>query len=161
MKRVGVEVAHPGLGNIETAGGDRKFHSYYQWVPFMLFFQGVLFYIPHWMWKQWEEGKIRTISEGMRGALIDTKEERQIRANRLVQYIYDTLHLHNSYAAGYFFCEALNFVNVVSLKFLFFISITIYQRTCNKQYFFYSQKSGGKHIFRRYVFGRFISELRY
>lgn len=110
MKHVGTEVAHPGLGNDI---GDRRYHSYYQWVPFMLFFQGVLFYIPHWMWKQWEEGKVRMISDGMRGALIDNKEERQARTNRLVQYIYDTLHLHNSYAAGYFFCEALNFVNVV------------------------------------------------
>ncbi|XP_012265641.1 innexin inx3 [Athalia rosae] len=110
MKSIGTHVAHPGLG-LDT--GEKRYHSYYQWVPFMLFFQGILFYIPHWMWKQWEEGKIRMISEGMRGGSVDNKEERQARANRLVQYVYDTLHLHNSYAAGYFFCEALNFVNVV------------------------------------------------
>lgn len=105
-------VAHPGLGG-DT--GEKRYHSYYQWVPFMLFFQGVLFYVPHWMWKQWEEGKIRMISEGMRGAMLESKQERQARAHRLVQYILDTMHLHNSYAAGYFFCEALNFVNVVSI----------------------------------------------
>lgn len=80
----------------------------------MLFFQGVMFYVPHWMWKQWEEGKIRLISEGMRGAIMDTKVERQAKIQRLVQYLCDTMHLHNTYAAGYFFCEALNFVNVVS-----------------------------------------------
>lgn len=105
------EVGHPGLGN---ENGPKRYHSYYQWVPFMLFFQGVLFYVPHWMWKQWEEGKVRMISEGMRGSMIETKQERQARSQRLVQYIIDTLHLHNSYAAGYFFCEALNFINVVS-----------------------------------------------
>ncbi|XP_003427733.1 innexin inx3 [Nasonia vitripennis] len=109
-KPVGTHVAHPGLGGDY---GEKKFHSYYQWVPFMLFFQGILFYVPHWMWKQWEEGKIRTISEGMRGALVETKVERQARMQRLVTYICDTMHLHNSYAAGYFFCEALNFINVV------------------------------------------------
>lgn len=54
------------------------------------------------------------ISEGMRGALVDNKPERQAKSERLVKYIADTLHLHNTYAAGYFFCEALNFVNVVS-----------------------------------------------
>lgn len=105
------EVAHPGLGGDV---GEKRYHSYYQWVPFMLFFQGVLFYVPHWMWKQLEEGKVRMISDGMRGAMIETKQERQARTHRLVQYIIETLHLHNKYAAGYFFCEALNFVNVIS-----------------------------------------------
>lgn len=110
-KAIGTQVAHPGLG-IDT--GEKRYHSYYQWVPFMLFFQGILFYLPHWMWKQWEEGKIGMISDGMRGTLVDTKADRQTRTTKLVQYVMDTLHLHNSYAAGYFFCEALNFVNVVS-----------------------------------------------
>ncbi|XP_066601013.1 innexin inx3 isoform X2 [Prorops nasuta] len=110
LKPVGTHVAHPGLG-IDV--GEKRYHAYYQWVPFMLFFQGVLFYIPHWMWKQWEEGKIRMITEGMRGAMVETKQEREAKTQRLVQYIVETLHLHNSYAAGYFFCEVLNFVNVV------------------------------------------------
>lgn len=113
-KEVGTHVAHPGLGN-DLSG--KRYHSYYQWVPFMLFLQGVLFYVPHWMWKQWEEGKIRMISEGLRGAMVDTKQERQSKVDRLVQYLIETMHLHNSYAAGYFFCEALNFVNVVSVTF--------------------------------------------
>lgn len=109
-KPVGTHVAHPGLG---VNDGEKRYHAYYQWVPFMLFLQGVLFYIPHWMWKQWEEGKIRMISEGMRGAMIETKQERQAKTERVVQYLQETMHLHNSYAAGYFFCEVLNFVNTV------------------------------------------------
>ncbi|XP_070158285.1 innexin inx3 [Polyergus mexicanus] len=109
-KPVSTHVAHPGLG---VDVGEKRYHSYYQWVPFMLFFQGVLFYMPHWMWKQWEEGKIRIISEGMRGAMVETKQERQAKVERLVQYLIETLHLHNSYAAGYFFCEALNFLNTI------------------------------------------------
>lgn len=111
-KPVGTHVAHPGLGGDY---GEKRYHSYYQWVPFMLFFQGVLFYLPHWMWKQWEEGKIRMISEGMRGTTMDSKQERQAKTERLVQYLMETMHLHNSYAAGYFFCEVLNFINTVSI----------------------------------------------
>lgn len=110
-KPIGTHVSHPGLG---IDHGEKTYHSYYQWVPFMLFFQGILFYMPHWMWKQWEEGKISMISDGMRGSNMDNKSERQARASKLVQYIVETLHLHNSYAAGYFFCEAMNFINVVS-----------------------------------------------
>lgn len=53
------------------------------------------------------------ISDGMRGAMATTKEERQTKQSSLVQYILDTMYQHNTYAMGYFFCEALNFVNVV------------------------------------------------
>lgn len=117
-KPVSTHVAHPGLGIDE---GEKRYHTYYQWVPFMLFFQGILFYAPHWMWKQWEEGKIRIISEGMRGAMIESKPERQAKIERLVQYLVETMHLHNSYAAGYFFCEALNFLNTVGN--IFFVDL--------------------------------------
>ncbi|KAF2880296.1 hypothetical protein ILUMI_25873 [Ignelater luminosus] len=109
-KAIGTHAAHPGLGNENQ---EKRYHSYYQWVPFVLFFQGVLFYIPHWVWKNWEEGKVRMISEGMRGSMVGAKEERQHRQSRLVQYLIETLHMHNSYAFGYFICEALNFVNVL------------------------------------------------
>ena len=48
--------------------------------------------------------------------MIDTKQERQAKTERLVQYLMETMHLHNSYAAGYFFCEVLNFINTVSTR---------------------------------------------
>lgn len=114
-KHIGTEAAHPGLGNDNQ---ERHYHSYYQWVPFMLFFQGCLFYVPHWIWKNWEQGKVRLISEGMRGLLVGAKEEREHRQSRLVQYLIETMHLHNTYAFGYFLCEALNFVNVILNIFL-------------------------------------------
>ncbi|XP_045764997.1 innexin inx3 [Maniola jurtina] len=104
-------VAHPGLGN--DYDEEKRHHSYYQWVPFMLFFQGLLFYIPHWIWKNWEEGKVRMISDGMRGTTAIIADDKTNRQNRLVQYLLDTLHMHNTYSFGYFFCEFLNFVNVV------------------------------------------------
>lgn len=35
-KHVGIEVAQSGLGNDNA---EKTYHSYYQWVPFVLFFQ--------------------------------------------------------------------------------------------------------------------------
>lgn len=81
----------------------------------MLFFQGLLFYMPHWIWKNWEEGRMRMISDGLRGNMIISPDERKGRQSRLVKYLYESLNTHNSYSFGYFICEALNFVNVVSI----------------------------------------------
>lgn len=36
-KNVGTEVAAPGAGN--DYGQEKRYHSYYQWVPFVLFLQ--------------------------------------------------------------------------------------------------------------------------
>lgn len=110
-RTIGTAVAHSGLGNEHNQ--ERTYHSYYQWVPFMLFFQGLLFYMPHWIWKNWEEGRMRMISEGLRGATTMGLEERKARQNRLAKYLFKSKKTHNSYSFGYFICEALNFVNVI------------------------------------------------
>lgn len=55
------------------------------------------------------------ITDGMRGSLVGVKEERTHRQSRLVQYLVETMHMHNTYAFGYFACEALNFINVVCI----------------------------------------------
>lgn len=61
-----------------------RFHSYYQWVPFMLFFQAITFYVPHWIWKMWEGGKIRMITKDMRGFSMDSAQERLTKKKILV-----------------------------------------------------------------------------
>lgn len=76
--------------------------------------QGMMFYIPHWIWKNWEEGRMRMISEGLRGVITMPQDERRARQNRIVRYLVDSMSTHNTYAFGYFFCEFLNVVNVVS-----------------------------------------------
>ncbi|XP_063703617.1 innexin inx3 [Culicoides brevitarsis] len=109
-KSIGTHVAQSGVGSDQ---GDKTYHSYYQWVPFTLFMQGILFYVPHWIWKNWESGKIRMISDGIRGVYTAPMDERISRQSRLVRYIVDSLSTHNSYSFGYFFCEFLNFINVI------------------------------------------------
>ena len=64
------------------------------------------------------------ITEGLRGVLTLPPDERKSRQNRLVSYIIASLNMHNSYSFGYFFCEALNLINVVSFIMLFVFIIT-------------------------------------
>lgn len=113
-RQQGTAVAHSGLGN--EYNQERTYHSYYQWVPFMLFFQGLLFYMPHWIWKNWEEGKMRMISEGLRGSMNLVPEDRKKGQARLVRYLITSMKTHNTYSFGYFICEMLNFINVVSTQ---------------------------------------------
>jgi hypothetical protein len=44
-----------------AAGAEVKYHKYYQWVCFVLFLQAALFYIPRYLWKSSEGGKIRML----------------------------------------------------------------------------------------------------
>lgn len=60
---------------------------------------------------------MRYISEGLRG-LTYPGEEKEERQRHLVQYLCESRRTHNSYSFGYFLCEILNFINVVTNIFL-------------------------------------------
>lgn len=107
--------AYQGVGPAYEGQGERRIHSYYQWVPFVLFFQGILFYLPHWIWKQCEDGQVRNMTEGSRGLVLATNaaEDRKMRSSALSGYLQDTLHTHGRLALSYVACEVLNLVNVI------------------------------------------------
>ncbi|XP_053946801.1 innexin inx3 [Anastrepha ludens] len=115
-RQIGTDVAAHGLGN--EHGQEKRFHSYYQWVPFVLFFQGLMFYMPHWIWKNLEDGKMRNITEGLRGFITIPDDYRKDRQARIIKYLMDSLNSHNGYSFAYYFCEALNFANVILNIFL-------------------------------------------
>ncbi|XP_067000707.1 innexin inx3 [Anabrus simplex] len=118
-RQVGRHIAHPGVGPVDREDEESKrYHAYYQWVPFVLFLQGILFYMPHWIWKKWEGGKVGMISDGLRGVLAETREQRTKIQSRLVRYLIDSISIHTWYAIGYYFCEVLNFFNVIFNIFL-------------------------------------------
>ncbi|XP_060834024.1 innexin inx3-like [Rhopalosiphum padi] len=100
------------LLNIENNKKNIRSHSYYKWVPFMLFFQALTFYVPHWIWKIWEGGKIRMITSDMREFCTGSDESRRLKQNRLVQYFIESFHTHSTYAFGYILCEIINIFNI-------------------------------------------------
>ena len=110
-ERIGIDVPHPGVGS-PRQGDTVKYHKYYQWVCFVLFFQALLFYIPRYLWKTWEAGKMKMLVLDLSCPIIaeETKNERK---KLLVDYFTSNMHNHNFYALRFFLCELLNFVNVI------------------------------------------------
>jgi len=116
--KVGDDHAYPGVAPMTNDQQDKVYHAYYQWVPFVLFLQGVMFYLPHYLWKIFEDKKLERITSGLRGKTFD-KEARRDANENLVNYLWQTKGMHNSYAIKYYVCDVLNFVNVIGQ--LFFV----------------------------------------
>lgn len=81
-----------------------------------LFFQAILFYIPRWLWKNWEAGKISALKMDLDLGIISEAEKRQ-KKKLLLDYLYANLKNHNFWAYRYFFCEFLALLNVLGESF--------------------------------------------
>ncbi|XP_067136976.1 innexin shaking-B-like [Centruroides vittatus] len=114
-KEVGKEVPHPGIDN--SKNGVRKYYAYYQWVCFVLFLQGLLFYAPYYLWSIWEGGLLKAVSLGMHFAIF-SDEERGRKKRIITDFLVHHLRCHKWYALKYFFCEFLCLINVIGQIFL-------------------------------------------
>ena len=59
--QIGHHVAETGVGPYHPEEDYIEIKAYYQWVPFMLFLQAIMFYVPHLVFKAFEGGKIKVI----------------------------------------------------------------------------------------------------
>ncbi|XP_043229493.1 innexin shaking-B-like [Amphibalanus amphitrite] len=109
-------VIYPGIGQPKH-DADIKYIKYYQWVCFCLFFQAMLFYIPRWLWKHWEGGKIHALLMDMDIGLVADVEKKQ-KKKMLLDYLQVNLRHHNYWFYKYFFCELLALANTVGQIFL-------------------------------------------
>ena len=79
---------------------------------FIFLLQAILFYIPRWLWKNWEAGKIGALKMDLDLGIISEAEKRQ-KKKLLLDYLYANLKNHNFWAYRYFFCEFLALLNVL------------------------------------------------
>lgn len=117
----GKRIVYPGVGNGAdfTNESDVKYHKYYQWVCLVLFLQALFFYIPRWLWKAWEGGKLKMMVQSLEFHAVLEPDAKHQRVELLVKYLLSNLGSQDWYALKYFACEALALLNVVFQ--LFFI----------------------------------------
>jgi hypothetical protein len=115
-KSVGSQIAHPGIDKY-TPGMPRVYHKYYQWVCFVLFLQAAMFYIPRYLWKLWEGGRLKSLVLNLSMPIMD-EGDRQEQISLLVDYLKANLTYHNTYFYYFVFCEFLNFFNVVAQMYI-------------------------------------------
>ncbi|XP_054714875.1 innexin inx2-like [Uloborus diversus] len=110
-KTVGVSVPHPGI-DTHKEGQDKLYQGYYQWVALVLLLQGILFYLPRYLWKIWEKGIMKAYALDLKYPLLPTCD-----STKSYKLLTHSLHIHwghnRSYCTKYVFCEVLALVNVV------------------------------------------------
>ena len=79
---------------------------------FFTVLQAILFYVPRWLWKNWEAGKIHALMMDLDIGVVQDVEKRQ-KKRLLLDYLADNLKHHNWWAYRYFFCEFLALVNII------------------------------------------------
>ncbi|XP_063916937.1 innexin inx2-like [Zophobas morio] len=115
----------PGLGNERRKvapwmkDDDERiiWQKYYQWVCIVFCFQALLFYLPRYLWKTWEGGRIRLLVSDLNTPLV-TAAWNPTTKSQMIQYLINGKYFHKLYAIRYVMCEILNLVNVVSQIFL-------------------------------------------
>ncbi|KAG5896206.1 hypothetical protein JTB14_006653 [Gonioctena quinquepunctata] len=122
-------VAHPGVGAYGINSPEPiKRHAYYQWVPFVLFFQAIMFYMTHLLWKKLEGGRLRYLVEGLKFAAfslndkelpIDSKRNIPNKANRdekihqIRNLFLQGIYINKNWSRKLIICEVLNFLHVI------------------------------------------------
>ncbi|CAH1379412.1 unnamed protein product [Tenebrio molitor] len=136
-------VAHPGVGSYGFNSTEPiQRHAYYQWVPFVLFGQAIMFHLTHLLWKKFEGRRLRRLIDGLRyGAFslletevqvkdkkIPTKDKKVEFMKKIREAFIKRIYFNKSWSRWLVFCEILNVFNVV-------LQVYITDQFLDKQFF--------------------------
>ena len=92
-------VVYPGVGP-QKDGDHITYQSYYQWVPVVLFLQGISFYFPRFLWKSFDGGLFSSVLMGLDKMCLDKGSIRE-KCVTLTSYFSTHLNMHRNWAIRY------------------------------------------------------------
>uniref|UniRef100_A0A2R5L4Q5 Innexin n=1 Tax=Ornithodoros turicata TaxID=34597 RepID=A0A2R5L4Q5_9ACAR len=118
-KKLGDEVAYPGVAP-RGPTDDVVYHTYYQWVCFVLFLQALFFYIPRYIWKTLEGRRVQNLTELLSKPVQDaaTAQKAKEASEMLIDYLDQNRNYHGGYYFSFVFTEVLYLINVVAQIFI-------------------------------------------
>jgi len=110
----GVDVPHPGVAPVADLedGTEIKYHKWYQWVSFFLCLEALFFYLPRFIWKGAENGKVAMLVGNLKDPLLSDKAK-ETQIDEIVKYYRKHRGTHFFYALRFFALEVYNFANVI------------------------------------------------
>jgi len=111
--KIGFHVAETGVGPYDSRDKTNiNTKAYYQWVPFMLFLQGCMFYIPHIIYKTFEGGKVKNYIDGLQAWVLDNNE-RSDKEHELAKNVVENIGQLKGWCLQLVAARTLYLVNVV------------------------------------------------
>ncbi|XP_064544709.1 innexin inx5 [Drosophila montana] len=102
-----------------ATGQERVFLRYYQWVVPVLLLQSFIFYLPAFLWKIWEGGRLKNLCANLDDVLV-SREKTSSQLRKVAKYFAsDYKDSHLRYFVSYIFCEVCNFgISIVNMLLL-------------------------------------------
>ncbi|KAH8302032.1 hypothetical protein KR044_001961 [Drosophila immigrans] len=107
------------LGLKNEQGRERIFLRYYQWVVPVLMLQSFIFYLPAFLWKKWEGGRLKNLCGNLEDSLTSTEKCNKHLCRLATYFTQDHKESHLHYFVSYTFCEVCNFlISIINIKLL-------------------------------------------
>jgi len=101
---------HPGVAPLSKEV-EPVYHSYYQWIPYLLFFQATSFYLPYMLNKFAHDNRITRLIQDLQN-VIPFNEFRQDKIGDIHLYTQDFYGSHGPWAAKLVLSDFMNFINI-------------------------------------------------
>lgn len=116
---IGKDHSYPGVSPLLSSAKVHH-HKFYQWVVFVLTLQAGLFYLPRFIWKNYEGGVMKLLTNGLTDitAFMDG-DAKSDGLNRITKFYNVSGSGRGKFFLVFLFCEVLNLANIISQ--IFFI----------------------------------------
>lgn len=112
----GIPIPSGASGDSEDGTGhvrrDITWHRYYQYIHILLFLQALFFYLPHYLWKMWENGVVSSICKELYTNRFKPDGLME-SSGHLIEYVQNCLRRNTTLMYKYYLCQILLLVNLI------------------------------------------------